>query len=287
MGALLTRYYLRYGSEDVLASDYFRPTNAGAEKVNKVILIGAPNLGSISGLQTFMKGYFIGGPTGNRVSPRILLTMPSMYQILPHPDRDWMVSIDGKKINRDLYDLVTWQNYRWLVFDTAFQQEVIDNSESRDEGLAHLAVLTRYFEMRMERARRFHRALSTPVPDSPVRYILFGGVCTLTPARCLIEEIDGIAHVRLQPSEIVNPRKDIDYERLMLEPGDGRITKPSLLARNTLDPTNPSTPKDIFPLAYSLFICEDHEHLTGNITFQDNMLDILLTQETTADRLSQ
>lgn len=50
MGALLTRYYLRYSTEDVLASDAFRFNHVGAAKTRKVILLGAPNMGSISHL---------------------------------------------------------------------------------------------------------------------------------------------------------------------------------------------------------------------------------------------
>ena len=41
-----------------------------------------------------------------------------------------------------------------------------------------------------------------------------------------------------------------------------------------------SRPEDVFfPLAYSLFLCEDHEHLTGNINVQDNLLNVLLSRE--------
>lgn len=33
--------------------------------------------------------------------------------------------------------------------------------------------------------------LSVPLKDPPVRYIVFGGDCELTPARCLIETVRG------------------------------------------------------------------------------------------------
>jgi hypothetical protein len=35
----------------------------------------------------------------------------------------------------------------------------------------------------------------------------------------------------------------------------------------------------IFPLAYSFFLCENHERLTGNTIFHDNLLNDLLTRE--------
>jgi hypothetical protein len=62
----------------------------------------------------------------------------------------------------------------------------------------------------------------------------------------------------------------------MLEPGDGEVTKPSLLARQSLDPTVSRSDDVFFPLAYAFFLCGDHERLAGNINFQDNLLKVLL-----------
>ncbi len=64
----------------------------------------------------------------------------------------------------------------------------------------------------------------------------------------------------------------------MLEPGDGSVTKPSLLARETLDPTAPQNEDSVIPIAYWFFLCEHHTRLTGNINFQDNLLNVLLTR---------
>jgi len=65
----------------------------------------------------------------------------------------------------------------------------------------------------------------------------------------------------------------------MLEPGDGAVTKPSLLAREALNPLAPRNDALFFPLAYAFFLCEGHERLTGNINFQDNLLNVLLARE--------
>lgn len=56
------------------------------------------------------------------------------------------------------------------------------------------------------------------------------------------------------------------------------MTKSSLLARNSLDPSVPRHPYVFFPLDYSMFICESHDQLTGNVTFQDNLLHVLLSR---------
>ncbi|MDX8404902.1 MAG: alpha/beta hydrolase, partial [Mariprofundus sp.] len=101
MGSLVTRYFLRYGSIDVLAMQHPQPTLDGMSKVRKVIMLGAPNLGSVSGLQQFLMGFKVGM---GHISTDVLATMPSSYQLLPHPDRDWMVNPDGSRDSRNLYD---------------------------------------------------------------------------------------------------------------------------------------------------------------------------------------
>ena len=75
-----------------------------------------------------------------------------------------------------------------------------------------------------------------------------------------------------------NAARGIHYEQLMLEPGDGAVTKASLLARTALDPSVPRHRFSDFPLDYAVMFCEDHSKLPGNITFQDNLLHILLSQ---------
>lgn len=281
MGGLIARYYLRYGGEDVLNADSFRPSQAGARKVRKVILIGTPNWGSISGLQAFMGGYRLGLV---KFQPEILATMPAAYELLPHPDRDWMITPNGKKWDRDLYDVDTWRTYQWSIFDPNARVRVMKRFASEVDAQHYLATLERYFAKNLRRAERFYRALSVPQGESPVRYVIFGGDCILTPARCLVERVKGRLLIRFHPREVVNRVPGVNYDRLMLEPGDGQVTKSSLLARNALDPSVEKGAGD-FPLAYSFFVCENHRQLTSNLTFQDNLLNILLTQESSEDRM--
>jgi len=282
MGALLTRYFIRYGQRDVLDSDTFRPDNAGADKVRKVVLIGAPNMGSVSGLQYFLSGYKLGFGS---IATEVMATMPGSYELLPHPARNWMITPEGVKADIKLYDIRTWKRFKWAVFDPEARARIRRRFRSSVDAVQYMRVLERFFAKHLERARRFHMAMSVPLKNSPVRYIVFGGDCELTPARCLIENVRGKVVIRLHPENITNRVRGVNYRKLMLEPGDGRVTKPSLLARNSLDPSMPGSNRDAFPLAYSLFLCETHAELTGNISFQDNLLNILLLQETTEDRM--
>ena len=105
----------------------------------------------------------------------------------------------------------------------------------------------------------------------------FGGDCTLTRARILIEQYAGLPRTRLTPRAVRGAVARDVIEAAMLEPGDGRVTKPSLLARDTVDPTAPQHEESFLPVAYHFFLCEQHHRLTGNVNFQDNLLNVLLT----------
>ena len=274
MGGLVTRYFLRYGATDVLPQlhrDDFRVPDAGASKVRTAILLGTPNLGSASSLHGFIEGADVGL---RGIPTEVLATMPSVFQLFPHPVNDWLIDIRGQPLDRDLFDAEIWRRFEWSVFSP----EAI--ARLRPRGAAYLGDLQRLFEANLERARRFVWSLSVrPDKDAGVRIVVFGGDCSLTPARLLVEEVDGDSVARLRPADIARPQPGIDYERLMLEPGDNQVTKPSLLAREKLDPTAERHRWLFFPLAYSFFLCEEHQKLTGNISFQDNLLNVLLSRE--------
>ncbi len=271
MGGLVTRYYLRYGRDDVLDGNNFPVNGHGFSRVNKVVLLGTPNLGSVSALLEVIQGLKVGF---NRIPSYVMLTWPSTYQLFPHPIGNSMITLDGRRLDRDFFDSNIWQRFEWAIFDPGTRGTIIAK-----KGESYYNLLVQYFNKQIERARRFVWSLSVPTPESPVRYIVFGGDCELTPARLLVEEIEGESMVRLYPEDIKHPIANIDYTFLMLEPGDGRVTKPSLFARDALDPTIPRHRYSHFPLDYAMMLCETHDTLTGNIHFQDNLLNVLLSNE--------
>lgn len=276
MGGLIARYYLRYGNVDVLNDNDFPVNNHGKSRVRKVILLGTPNLGSVSALQEFMQGLKVGL---RRVPTEVLATMPSSYQLFPHPIRTPLIKSDGSVLSRDIFDVNIWRSFEWSIFNPDVEQRIIKKFSTDQEGRDYLALLQRYFEKYIERARRFVWSLTVPIEGTPVRLIVFGGDCEVTPASILVEEVNGESIVRLFPDEVFNRIKGVDYEKLMLEPGDGRVTRASLFARQTLDPSIQRHKYSFFPLDYSILLCESHDSLTGNINFQNNLLNILLTRD--------
>lgn len=276
MGGLVTRYFLRYGEEDVLDDNEFPVNLWGRERVRRVILLGTPNLGSANSVGAFIAGQKVGL---RRIPTEVLATMPSVYQLFPHPlVADWMVTTDGRPLKRDLFDANLWRRFEWSVFDPVVIARIKSRFDDPAEGAARVATLQAYFAKRIERARRFVWSLTVELTETPWELVVFGGDCELTPARLVVEEVDGDSVIRLNPNEIAEPVPGIDYEWLMLEPGDGTVTKASLLSRQVLDPSVARHPYTFFPLDYAFFICESHDQLTGNPTFQNNLLHALLKQ---------
>ena len=276
MGALVTRYYLRYGTEDVLDNNDFPVNYEGARHVRRAIMVGAPNLGSIAALQHILDGLQVGL---QRIPTEVLITFPGAYQLLPHPIRSWLVTVDGRTLDRDLFDIETWRRFQWSVFAPETQQRIASRFDNQAEADAYLDLLERFFAKHIERARRFVWSLTVPAPQMSLQLVVFGGDCILTPARILVEEVKGESLVRLYPQQISHPVDGVDYEQLMLEPGDGSVTKASLLARDALDPSVPRHRWSYFPVDYAVMFCEEHPQLTSNINFQNNLLNILLSRD--------
>ncbi|MEH6591837.1 MAG: hypothetical protein V7746_16370 [Halioglobus sp.] len=271
MGGLVTRYWLRYGSEDVLNDNDFPLNNVGGEKARKLVLVGTPSLGSTSALQQLLSGGDFGV---NKIPPEVLLSFPSAYQLLPHPIVDSIINNRGQVLHRDIYDSDIWRAFEWGPYDPKLRQRL----QEKDWSSQDLAAMEAYNHKHLERARRFVWSLTVENIDPPTDLIVFGGDCVPTPARILIEDIDDTSHVRLWPTEIEQPLSGVDYQALMLEPGDGAVIKASLLARTELDPTVPRHRFSDFPLRYAVMFCENHSKLPGNVTFQDNLLHILLSR---------
>ena len=272
-GGLVARYFLRFGDVDVLDRDDPSPIlDAGsAGAVRKLILIGTPNYGSVSALQGAIMGNSVGLSS---MRPELLATMPSMFELFPNPNRTWMIDAHGRRLDVDLYDVEVWRRYEWSIFDPEIRERIRAASSGPAEASRRLRERERFFASALTRGRRFHRALSTPLDQSTTEYVVFGGDCELTPARCLLEEVDGHMMVRLHPREVRARVPGVDYDALMLEPGDGRVTKASLLARDSLSPD--AARPGFFPISYAVFICRSHADLPSDITFRDNLLNILL-----------
>lgn len=276
MGGLISRYYMRYGTSDVLNDNDFKINLEGAKNIRRAVFLGTPNLGLVLSVNRFVNGYKFGLRT---IPIEVMITMPSIYQLLPHSISNWIVDLKGNKIDIDVFDVKTWQKYQWAIYDPKVQQRILQSHGSKEAGIIEVETLKKFFHKNLERARRFLWSLTIKLENDDHQFVVLGGDCKKTPARLVMEKINGIYFVRTKPAQVIQKIEDIDYEKLMLEPGDGHVTKASLLARVNLDPSQPRHKYSYFPIKYPILLCESHISLTSNITFQDNLLNILLNHD--------
>ena len=107
MGGLLTRYMLRYGDAPP-PPEGVEPTVtwAGAEHVERVVLVGTPNAGSVLSLIQLIEGTKP-SPFHARYDAALLGTMPSIYQLLPR-DRPRQRNVQSRVSSRLTSGCSSW-----------------------------------------------------------------------------------------------------------------------------------------------------------------------------------
>ncbi len=273
-GGLLARYYARYGTADIPMDGPFRPTQAGAAAIRRLLLVGTPNLGTIRAVLTHLNGEEVGF---NRIPPEVMASCPAAPQMIPHPAIPWLVDVHGVCLNLDAFDIETWREHRWSLFDPRVVERTIAQHGGGSAGRRHLDVLREFHAKYLRRGGRFMESLAVPGGPDDTRPFIFGGDCKSTLGRLVVEEVDGRLVAREDARALVRRVDGVDYEAAMFEPGDTVVTRSSLLGRRTLNVAAPRTEVESLQVAHCVFLCERHQQLTGNPSFQDNLLNALLS----------
>jgi pimeloyl-ACP methyl ester carboxylesterase len=261
MGGLVTRYMLRYGDQK-LPSDGSLPalTWAGAEYVNKVILIGTPNGGSADALVDLVQGRDIGRPFLPFYQPALMGTFVSVYELLPRA-RHGHIFFDGDKSKpvEDLFDPALWREMKWGLVDPR-QDEVLKNlmplvTDPKERKDTADTLLSRI----LLEAKSFAGALDVPAKaPHGLEIILVAGDATPTSKDISIDSSTGELSV------------------VGLGDGDGTVLRSSVL----MDEREGGEwqPYVQSPIDYQsvMFLPDDHLGLTKSIVFQDNVLYWLL-----------
>jgi pimeloyl-ACP methyl ester carboxylesterase len=280
-GGLLARYYARYGRAPLTERGPLEPLEPGADTIRKLLLVGTPNLGTIQPVLSHVRGEEIGL---RKIRPEVMATCPGATQLLPHPRLPWLVDLRGDPVPEDVFAIDTWREFRWSIFDPEAHRRIVAHHGGGAAGRRYLEILERYFERQLQRGRRFIEALAEPGWESPFATSLFGGDCAPTLARLVVERVDGRYQARERTTDIVNPYPGVDYHTLMFDPGDLVVTRDSLEGRYSGNRFADSADQGGYRLpptvraAQTVFLCEEHRQLTGNLTFQDNLLHALLRQ---------
>ena len=276
MGGLVVRYYERYGTVDVLGGNVFTVTGLGLAKLRRIVLLGTPNQGTVTAVHKFLNGYRVGV---SALPTEGVATMPSTYELFPHPLVDWVVNVRGNSLNFDLFDVEFWRRYEWSIFDHRIQRRM---DRRRDIWPAQ-DVFEAWFKKRLDRARRFTWSLMVPAGPVPlIKALVLGSDCVPTPRRLVFENIEGESIARLRPEQIFKPVPGVDYESLMFEAGDGSVTRSSLLSRQNMSKEVPSFEQEGLETDRSHLVCAKHDALTSNDELLNAALEYLLAPDTAA-----
>lgn len=259
MGGLVARYFLMYGDQDLPADGSLPELNwAGAKLVERVILVGTPNVGSALTIRNLVNGLSL-GPFQPHYSATLLGTYPSTYQLLPRAGGGSVVWADDGKSVGDLYSPALWQRLGWGLSSGDADGELsllLPDARSVEER----EFIAQALQARLlRRARQFHRAIDRPAPlPDGLSMMLVVGDNKKTAAT--IEVVRGNNKVR------VGATAD----------GDGTVLRNSVLG----DQRQPSAWEPMLQTAldfdFALFLPETHTNLTSHPTFTDNILYWLL-----------
>jgi hypothetical protein len=121
-GGLIARWYQHYGGGDTATAPDQRHVSAGTDAINRLLLIGTPNRGTLQPVVAHLRGEEIGL---RRIDPEVLATCPGVTQLMPHPDDVWLIDRRGDPVRVDVFDVDTWRAFGWSIFAPDVRARVI------------------------------------------------------------------------------------------------------------------------------------------------------------------
>lgn len=257
MGGLVTRYYLRYGAQD-LPDDGGLPelSWAGGRYVENAILVGTPNGGSLDALRILVEGYRP-APLLPQYPPAVVGTMPSLYQMLPRGRQHVLIDENNQAV-ADLLDFDLWQTHRWGLADPNQERMLEILLPETRSASARQGIALDHLQKVLKRAGQFQRSLDTKAePPESLGLYLVAGDSVPTPRTARI----------------------VGTGRMLIEdtgPGDGIVLRSStLLDERSQDQ---KTSRLVSPISWDqvLFLFSSHKKMTEDPVFSDNLLYLLL-----------
>jgi len=252
-------------------------------------MIGTPNEGSVDAFATLVEGYSITEglrrrvPLLNKLTAEDAVSAPSLFQLMPHQQAVKFRDENLQALEIDLYDAAVWKRYGWSVIYSSPDFRRRHAHSSGTDGATNPDELDAYLVATLRRARRFHEALDTvDSTNSPVVLLAIGGDCeaTLSSPVIIRDEKKNRWLTLTRPREYrtssgarISKKAATDA---MYAPGDGRVTRVSLLGETIFRTRDTQTG---FTLTrYAVFGCDLHGQLPRNKTLQDNALTAIVNE---------
>lgn len=260
MGGLITRYYLTYGPHDLPTDGSLpKPTWEGAQYVDRALLVGTPNAGSVDSLITLLDGL-----EPSKLLPKydaaLLGTIPSVHQLLPRPRHGHVINkVTGEPI--DILNPDVWEQLQWGMANPNQQHALSLLLPDITDSIERRRIALDQQRKALLRAKQFQDAL-----DAPVTY----------PANVQLSLVSGDA-VATADILAVDPASGAT-EVVRRSPGDGSVLRSSALLDERV--AGAWAPKLTSPIHWHsvTFLFDDHIGLTKDPIFTDNVLYFLLEE---------
>ncbi|WGF86323.1 esterase/lipase family protein [Marinivivus vitaminiproducens] len=169
-GALIVRYFLLYGDQDLPEGGLPEARWSGAARVERAILIAPPNAGTVSSLLRLIQGDAAG-----RLTPAVIGTFPSAYQLLPRPRHGAVrARADGRLQNH--LDPELWRQAGWGLAGASDEDLATLLPEAAEPAARRRSALA-YQARSLDRAGRFMQALDradTVLPEGLDLHLMTG-----------------------------------------------------------------------------------------------------------------
>jgi len=229
-GALLARYFLKYGGASLEAAEAGRGGLPETIRVEKLVFLGPANGGALRVFEFLHLGRSYVSLIGRRLQPETLFTFTSLYESLPVDHDGLFVDTDGQPLEANLFDARDWERFGWSIYANGAAGRIARSRYSARFGETEQR--SAFLRTALENAARLHRLLQADPPKfEPPRYYSIRNVYARTPIRALLVS-DGTAWTTLFPGKR-RVRKDPYLAALTYAPGDGHA---SVRSQNELSP---------------------------------------------------
>ena len=217
-------------------------------------------------------------PLLNKLTAEDVVSTPSVFQLMPHRQAVSFLDENLQPLAVDLYDQEVWKRYGWSVIYSSpdFRKRYAGTAGTDGNGKSEEELDT-YLAATLQRARRFHEALDAACDSSvPVMLLAIGGDCEETlSSPVILRDPKQNRWVTLTRPREYRTSSGIKISKqkataAMYAPGDGRVTRSSLLGENLFKNLS----------RYAVFGCDLHGQLQRNKTLQDNALTAIVGEVT-------
>lgn len=264
MGAVLSRYFARFGGTNLQSHGEMPVTWAGTGDIDRLIMVAPPNAGSLEAMDQLINGFNTGRPVLPFYHQALIGTFPSVYQLLPrgrHGAAIWQD--DQSKQIDDLLDPKLWKDMKWgLSGENEDTDDVLKRIMPDIETNQERRTIARKFQRQaLERAKIFQKAMDTPArPPNGFEMFLVAGDNQRTPSVASIDKATG------------------DFSIFKYRLGDKTVLRSSALMDERLAQT--WEPTLVSPISWSstMFIPGKHRTITNGPIFENNVLFWLLEE---------